>query len=138
MNIKTPISSIMQTELTTVNPEQQLITVKHIFEKKKFHHHIPVVEDGKLKGMISLADFLFAIKGATLDDKEPVYTRLKVRDIMSDYPVSMPTGSTLEDVAKELGKGEVHAIAIADAGMLKGIVSTNDVIRYFLEQAEKA
>jgi CBS-domain-containing membrane protein len=38
-------------------------------------------------------------------------------------------------VCDELAKGAVHAIVIADDGMMKGIVSTADVIRYFVAKA---
>jgi CBS domain-containing protein len=128
-----PISDVMTKEVVTVGPSQKLIDIKHIFEKKKFHHHIPVEEKGILKGMISFVDYLYAIKNATLDDDDGVYMELTVKDIMRENPVTKPSSSTLKDVSEELAKGEVHAIVIADNKQLKGIVSTADVIRYFLK-----
>ncbi len=133
MNLNTPISEIMTKEVVFVTPSQKLIDVKHIFEKKNFHHHIPVVENGKLKGMISLVDYLYAIKNATLDDDDNTYQQLSVNDIMRENPVSRTSSTTLKDIAAELSKGEVHAIAIADDKQLKGIVSTADVIRFLLK-----
>ena len=133
MNLNTPISEIMTREVLTVSPSQKLIDVKHIFEKRNFHHHIPVAEAGKLKGMISLIDFLYAIKNASLDDDEDVYQNLFVKDIMREYPTIKPSSSTLKDIAEELAKGEVHAVVIADDKNLKGIVSTADLIRYSLK-----
>ena len=132
MKIDTAIKNVMTKEVVTVTPSQKLVDVKHIFEKKNFHHHIPVTEKGKLKGMISLVDFLYAIKKASLDDDEEVYHTVTVNDIMRECPITKPSSATLKDVAEELAKGEVHAILISDDGKLKGIVSTADVIRYFL------
>lgn len=134
MNAKldTPISQIMTSELTTVTPTQKLIDVKHIFEKKNFHHHIPVTENGKLKGMISMVDYLYAIKNASMDDDDNTYHRLTVQEIMRESPVAKPSTSTLLEISSELAKGEVHAIVIADQGAIKGIVSTADVIRYLI------
>lgn len=82
--------------------------------------------------MISLVDFLYAIKKASLDDDEEVYHTVTVKDIMRECPITKPSSATLNEVATELAKGEVHAILISDDGNLKGIVSTADVIRYFL------
>ncbi|MCE3259708.1 MAG: inosine 5-monophosphate dehydrogenase [Bacteroidetes bacterium] len=82
-----PITHVMTKKITSVQPSQKLIDVKHIFEKKDFHHHIPVIERGELKGMISLVDFLFSIKGATLDDDENVYHHLTVKDIMRSVTI---------------------------------------------------
>lgn len=122
----------MTSQVVTVSPSQKLIDVKHIFEKKDFHHHIPVTENGKLVGMISLSDYLYAIKGATLDDNEQAYRSLTVNEVMSGKPVTRPPSCSIREVAEELARGEVHAVAIADGQALKGIVSTADVIRYFL------
>ncbi len=132
MNINTPISEIMTKHVVSVNSSQKLVDVKHIFEKKEFHHHIPVVDDGKLIGIISLIDFMYAIKNASLDDDEAVYTTQLVREIMHKKPITKSSTSTLKEIAEELAKGEVHAIVIADNESLKGIVSTADVIRFFL------
>lgn len=132
MKTDVAIKNVMTKEVVTVTPSQKLVDVKHIFEKKNFHHHIPVAEKGKLKGMISLVDFLYAIKKASLDDDEEVYHTITVKDIMRESPITKPSSATLRDVAEELAKGEVHAILISDEGNLKGIVSTADVIRYFL------
>src|ERR1035437_2545564 len=128
MNLNIPISEIMTKEVVVVTPSQKLLDVKHIFEKKNFHHHIPVTENGKLKGMISLVDFLFAIKQASLDDEEEVYHNLFVKDIMRESPITTHPSSTLKDVSEELAKGEIHAIVITEDGYLKGIVSTADII----------
>ncbi len=133
MNLSTPAAEIMTKEVVFVTPAQKLVDVKHIFEKKNFHHHIPVSENGKLKGMISLVDYLYAIKNASLDDDDDAYQNLSVKDIMRENPVTKPSSSSLKEISEELSKGEVHAIIIADDLRLKGIVSTADVIRYFLK-----
>jgi CBS domain-containing protein len=134
MNHNIPISEIMTKEVVSVTPSQKLIYVKHIFEKKNFHHHIPVTEKGKLKGMISLVDYLYAIKNATMDDDDSTYENLSVKDIMRESPITKPSTATLKEIAQELAKGEVHAIVIADNMEMKGIVSTADAIRFFLKQ----
>jgi acetoin utilization protein AcuB len=132
MNINDPISAIMTTNVTIVGPTQKLIDVKHIFEKKNFHHHIPVTENSKLIGMVSLIDYVHAIKDASLDDDERIYHELFVRDMMSTHPKSKPSDATIREIAEELAKGDVHAIVIEDNNVLKGIVSTADIIRFFL------
>ncbi len=133
MNINSPVSDIMTKNVVTVSSSQKLVDVKHIFEKKEFHHHIPVVDDGKLIGIISLIDFMYAMKNASLDDDEEVYTKQQVKDIMHANPITKPSSSSIKEVAEELAKGEVHAIVIADNGVLKGILSTADLIRHFLK-----
>jgi len=126
------ITAIMTKNVVCVSPEQQILDVKHIYEKKKFHHHIPVTENGKLVGMISLIDFMYHIEGAGIQDSHVVYTKLKVKDIMSEHPFYLTIDSTIEEVALVLAEGNYHAVPIVEKEKVIGIVSTVDIIKYFL------
>jgi len=128
-----PITTIMTKNIVSVSSEQSILDVKHIYEKKDFHHHIPVVENGKLVGMVSLIDFMYNIAGAGIDDNNKVYTELKVKDIMTKKPYYLDTNATIEDVAKVLAKGRYHAVPIVEEGNIKGIVSTADIILFYLK-----
>jgi len=129
-----PISTIMTKNVVCVTPEQKLIEVKHIYEKKKFHHHIPVTKDGKLVGMVSLIDFMYKINGAGLDDENAIYHQLNVKDIMSPNPFTIGTDATIESVAKEFAKGRYRAIPIVKNESILGIVTTADLIRFYMKK----
>lgn len=131
-----PISSIMTRNVVTVAPEQKLLDVKHIYEKKNFHHHIPVLENEKLIGIISLIDFMYHIKGAGIDDNNPVYTELTVKDIMTSNPYYVKPNVSIEAVAEEFNKGKFRAIPVVENNILVGIVTTADLIRYYLKQSD--
>lgn len=133
MSLNIPVLEIMISKVVTVTPSQKLIDVRHVFEKRNFHHHIPVIENGKLEGVISLIDFLFAIKDASLDGDDEAYHHLTVEHIMREHPMTMNSSSTLREVAQELAKGKVHAIVIADENKIKGIISAADVMQYLLK-----
>ncbi len=128
------INSIMTKNVVCVSPDQVLLDVKHIYEKKKFHHHIPVVKNEKLIGMVSLIDFMYNISGAGINDDNKVYSELKVKDIMTSKPYSLTVDATIEDAAKVLTNGKYHAIPIVENSKVVGIVSTADIISYFLNQ----
>lgn len=124
----------MTRNVVCVSAEQSLLDVKHIYEKKEFHHHIPVTENGKLVGMVSLIDFMYNISGAGINDDDLVYSELKVKDIMTPHPFYLTSIATIEDVANELAKGLYRAVPIIEGDKVVGIVSTADIIRYFLKE----
>jgi len=128
-----PITTIMTKNIVSVSSEQSILDVKHIYEKKDFHHHIPVVENGKLVGMVSLIDFMYNIAGAGIDDDNKIYSELEVKDIMTKKPYYLNTNATIEDVARVLAKGRYHAVPIVEEENIKGIVSTADIIQFFLK-----
>ena len=131
---KVLLSSIMTSDVVCVSPNQKIIDVKHIYEKTKFHHHIPVTEAGKLVGIVSLVDFMYRIRGAGLDDNNPVYESLTVKEIMTTNPFALDQGASIEEAAQILKKGDYHALPILDGDQIVGIVSTADLIAYFLER----
>ncbi|MDX1350182.1 MAG: CBS domain-containing protein [Putridiphycobacter sp.] len=130
----TPITSIMTKDVECVTPSEKLLVVKHIYEKRNFHQHIPVVDNEKLVGMVSLVDFMRKIGGADLDDNNPAYHQYTVKDIMSSNPVSTDISVTVADVARVLSKGEFHALPITENEKVVGIVSTADILRFVLKK----
>ncbi|TNE77239.1 MAG: CBS domain-containing protein [Bacteroidetes bacterium] len=129
MNLDGPISNLMTTDVKVVSPDQLLVDLKHIYEQIDFHSHIPVVENDKLVGIVSLINFMHAIGAATLDDNEAVYQTKTVKDIMTLNPVTIPADATIRDAAKVLSSGNFHSIIVANNGEVKGIVTTTDIIR---------
>ena len=129
------IVEIMTKAVICVTPEQYILDVKHIYEKEQFHHHIPVEDNGKLVGMVSLIDFMYNISGAGISDDNAVYKKLKVKDIMTQKPFYLTTNADIADVAKVLAKGKYHAVPVLENGKIMGIVSTADVIKYYLNKA---
>jgi CBS domain-containing protein len=128
------ITTIMTRNVICVSSEQSILDVKHIYEKKEFHHHIPVTENRKLVGMISLIDFMYNISGAGINDDNIVYKELKVKDIMTRNPFYLTGNATIEDVAKVLAKGRYRAVPIIEDDEIVGIVTTADIIRFFLNE----
>lgn len=133
MDLISSVANIMTQNVECVEPDQKIIDLKHIYEKPKFHHHIPVTSEGVLVGVVSLIDFMRAIHNATLDDNEEVYHTVKVRDIMTLNPVSVSPGSTIKEVASILSKGEFHSVLVTENKVVKGIVTTADLLKYFLK-----
>jgi acetoin utilization protein AcuB len=128
------ISTIMTKNVVCVSPQQKIVDVKHIYEKSNFHHHIPVTQNNKLVGMVSLIDFMYRINGAGLDDRNEVYNTLTVKDIMTTKPHYSTPEASIEEIAKILSKGKFRAIPILNAEKeIVGIVSTADIINSFLK-----
>lgn len=128
------ITSIMTKDVVCVSPQQKIIDVKHIYEKPNFHHHIPVTENGKLVGMVSLIDFMYNIAGAGMSDDAKVYNELNVKDIMTRKPFFLTTKATIEEVSLALSNGYFHAVPILEDDDLVGIVTTADVIKFFIKE----
>lgn len=133
MKLEEAISTIMTTSINSVEPNQPILSVKHLYEKAKFHSHIPVVENGILVGIISLINFMRAINDATLEDSEKVYNTVLVKEIMTPNPDFVTPNTTIKEVVEILAKGNYHSLIVATDGNVNGIVTTTDIIKQLLK-----
>lgn len=134
MNLNSTVAELMSTNIECVQPDQQIIDLKHIYEKEPFHQHVPVTENNQLVGIVSLIDFMRAIHNASLDDNEPVYHSILVKDIMSLHPVSIAPTTSLKDASKQLIEGGFHSLIVTENKEVKGILTTTDILKHFIAQ----
>lgn len=134
MQNNTPISKVMTRKPATVTPEDHLETVREIFEKKGFHH-IPVVENGHLVGIVSYTDYLRVIRelyGNTREKQsnERLLHDLPVKEVMTEHLVCLSPTDTIEDALRIFTTNHFHAVPVIEGDRrLVGIVSTYDLIR---------
>ena len=132
MNLLNPVSTIMTPNPISLNPASSISEASEIFSKNRIHH-IPIVEDGKLVGLISKSDYLFFKRGfldENVDEKieEIRMNNYEVRHIMTTGIASMEPNERI-NVALEIFKENLfHAIPIVEDGKLVGILTTLDII----------
>ncbi len=140
MNLLDPISKIMRTNLVTVGVEDPLIKVHDLFEQNKIHH-LPVLDGGKLAGILSKSDFLFFQKGFGSDERDEEVEKFrlkshKVKEIMTTGLAKMEPDERI-NVALEIFKENMfHAIPVVVDGRIVGIVTTFDIIQHLANDAE--
>jgi CBS domain-containing membrane protein len=97
-------------------------------------HHLPILRQGRLAGMLSSADVLklehFAPPGT---DARFLDERLTLEQVMRTPVVSVRPTTSLGEAAETLMASGVHALPVVDDdGHVIGIVSSSDMIRSLL------
>jgi len=132
------VSTIMTRDLITVNYKDDLESAEHLFKTHKIRH-IPVVKGNELKGMLSYTDllrisFADAIGEDEMSIDSVVYNMFTIEQVMVKNVVTMPSTSTIKEVAEMLTQRNFHAIPIVDNNKLVGIVTTTDLLKFLLSQ----
>lgn len=123
------VSTIMTKELITVHPDDKLSMVLEAFKTKKIHH-LPVIEDGKLVGLITTSDLMWLNR--SFDD----YSSVQVSDVMTRKLATLEPSAKIGTAAEIFLENWFHALPIVDENeLLVGIVTSFDILRYNYNKA---
>ncbi|MCV9929637.1 CBS domain-containing protein [Flavobacterium sp. LS1R49] len=137
MKKREPISHIMTKSVITANENDGL---RKVVEKLKLNtiRHIPIVKGKEVVGIISRSDINRLTFGALFEGQEgadeAILDMLTISQVMTSKPKTVSSDTIIRDLAEIFVKEEFHALPVIDNGELKGIVTTTDVVKYFLEQ----
>jgi CBS domain-containing membrane protein len=57
---------------------------------------------------------------------------LSINQVMKHSPVTVNSEDTIQDAAQIFSEKEFHALPVVDDGELVGIVTTTDIMKFFL------
>jgi CBS domain-containing membrane protein len=119
-----PVSSIMQENVWTVSPNTMANKAANLLRDHRFGC-LPVVEDGKLVGIITEADFVEAVVLGERDEKLPAPM---VSDAMTPSPVFVTLPATIGDAREMMKERSIRHLPLAtDTGDLIGIITERDL-----------
>lgn len=135
MRPEEPISRIMTEAVVVIEIDRPVSEALDCFLHYPIHH-LPVVRDSRLVGMLSSADLIkveyFAPKGAT-DRAAFLDARFRIEQIMRAPVTSRRPAASLDEVATLIMASGMHALPIVDDDeRVIGIVTTTDIIRALL------
>ena len=134
----TPVSKLMAKKVVVANPENKFSQVRQLFAK--FHlHHLPVTQEGdKVIGIISTHDVMkvyqkLAEEGGGIEDAE-LDKKIKAADLMTKNPDTISPETSIQKVAKMFAMNRYHSLPVVEDGVLKGLITSNDLIKYILNE----
>lgn len=133
----TLVAEIMTENVIVLEPDETMDVVQEIFRKNNIHH-LPVVEDGRVVGMVSYTDYVKLLHGFTLfktrksdEYNDAILRSLLVKEVMTKQVATLKPEDTLEMAAGFFRENLFHALPVVDADdMLLGILTTYDLINY--------
>lgn len=136
------IQDIMSSDVVTVTPGTALMEIRKLLHQRGFHHLL-VVEDEKLQGVISDRDVLRALSpflDTRSETARDVRTLTKdARDIMRDDPITVAPDANIEDAAQVLLENSISSLPVVDdTGKLLGIVTTKDLLEHYTAKEHRA
>lgn len=138
MKANKKVSDIMTRQVVTLCIKDGLIKAETLFKKHKIHH-IPVVEDNHIIGMLSWSDLLRVSFADAVDTSgqiidEDFYQMFDVERIMTSRVKCISSDTSIKKASKIFVKEKFHALPVIENDNLVGILTTTDIIQHYLKK----
>ena len=121
----------MTREVVTVGSETTAAEALALCREKGIRH-LPVLEGGRLVGMISDRDLRSATPALGDPDRAEALERIRVADEMAKEVATVRPEDPIEEAAIEMYERKIGCLPVVDDGNLVGIVTSSDVMRAFV------
>ncbi len=119
------VASIMTRNVITVGMDYSIQIIRDIFENFEFHH-ILVLENQKLVGVISDRDLIDRA------DRDIITLNKKVHEIMSRNLITVDAETSIEKASDLLLKKNISCLpVISPQGSVEGIISWKDILKFY-------
>jgi len=130
------VREIMMGSPVTLRPDDTLELANNIMVLGRIRH-LPVVEDGKLVGLISERDLIGAAAARLFrleqKNKSALLQTISVKKIMKKQVITVAAETPIKDAAHTMAEKKIGCVPVVDDGVLIGLVTTTNVLRYVEE-----
>ena len=134
------IDAIMSTNLITVSPSATLAEARSLMHENRIHH-IPVLDDDRIVGLITLTNVLAATDSFLRDDGSRIHANdIGIKDAMVTDVATVDVNASLRHAALFLEKHKIGCLPVLDGEKLVGIITDTDFVAVainLLEQIEE-
>lgn len=126
----------MNRNVITIDQEDSMAHAAELIREHKVHM-LPVTRKGKLVGVVSDSDLkrASASDATSLETHELLYllAKLRVEDIMTRNPVTVPPNHTVEETAEILLQNNISGVPVVDEnGEVAGIITRDDLFKVLI------
>ena len=128
-----PITQLMSGEVITVKQHETVVKIENLMSTFLIHH-IPVVDDGKLCGIVSRNDLVRKyIDCLENNPNHKVSPDLIAKDIMVTDVISINDTSSIKQAAEIMLGCEFHSIPVVnEKQQVVGIITSSDLLTHLV------
>jgi acetoin utilization protein AcuB len=125
----TTVADHMSHSLHSLEPGHSMVAARRLMRRHNIRH-LPILEDGTLKGIVSQRDLYFV---ESLDDANP--EEITVAEAMTEDVLAVAPETPVAEVARRMAELRVGSVIVIDGGRVAGIFTTMDALQVLAKEA---
>jgi CBS domain-containing protein len=126
------VRQLMTTDVVTIARNDELSIADDIMNMKRLRH-LPVVENGRLVGILTQRDLFHAAMSTALNfgqkaQKEFLKT-VVVKEVMTDEVLTIEPGADIKEAARLMVERKIGCLPVVENGKLVGLISETDLLK---------
>jgi acetoin utilization protein AcuB len=126
------VRDAMTRDVVTVEPEESAARAWGLCRERNIRH-LPVVEGGRLVGIVSDRDLRDLSPPRATTDEENTLGWVQIRDMMSTRVITSHPLDTIEHAAKVIYENRFNCLPVVADEELVGIITSSDLVRTLVE-----
>ncbi len=133
MSQETKVSQVMTDEVVVAELTNTIKQVQDLFVEYDMHH-LPVVDNDKVIGIISQTDLLNCydklLESGKTVSTDNLNSTFSVEQVMTPKPISVAPVTTLKTAAEMMAEQHCHSLPVVEHGKIAGILTARDIVKY--------
>lgn len=133
------VAEIMTRDPVTIGPQNSIAKAIRLMRKSNIRR-LPVVEDGRLVGMVTSGDLrrITGLASILRDQSQDnfLWHHIPVDHVMTPNPLGLPPTASASDAASFLIENKIGGLPVVSGNELVGIITTTDLLRYLIRLEE--
>jgi acetoin utilization protein AcuB len=130
----------MKTKLVVASPTDSVAAAWRLLRQHQIRH-LPVVEEGKLVGIVTDRDIRLVFPSALTSgrreqDPHDALEKIAVREIMTGQVVTVAPEAPIANVARLLLERRIGGLPVVQGSRLVGIITKTDILAAFVDVVE--
>lgn len=121
------VKDSMAREVTTLSPGDTAADALALCRERRIRH-LPVLEDGRLVGIVSDRDLRSATPAFGDPARSAALSEVRVGDVMAREVVTADPDDPIDEAANTMRERRINCLPVLEGGELVGIVTSSDVM----------
>jgi CBS domain-containing protein len=136
LNAASTVRDVMALNPATLDRNETLDLAEAIMNLGRIRH-MPVVDDGRVVGILSQRDLfrsaLITALGFGRKVTSSLIKTIKIKEVMTEKVFTISPDASIKDAARQMMDKKIGCLPVVEGDRLVGLVTETDMLRYVLE-----